>query len=122
MSRKAQLMFGIKLNARQMQYLAQTGKEADLTEYLVKTFRTQVGDFDQLTLSQKQYIADSIASGDILKARNMLLGDEEKQKIKTKTVEEEQRDIQKESNEILKAQTNDLAVYYKQLNEVKAAG
>lgn len=122
MSRKAQLMFGLKLNARQMQYMAQTGKEADLVEYLVKTFRTQVGDFDQLTLVQRQYIADSIASGDIIKARTMLLGDAEKGELKVKSVQEQQLDLQRDSNKLLEAQTNNLAVYYKNLNEIKAAG
>jgi hypothetical protein len=111
MSRKAQLMFGMNINARQMQYMAQMGKEGDLVEYLVDQFKEQSGSFDDLSLSQKQFIADSIAGGNIIKARTMLLGREEQIQEDMVDPVKTQTDLMKEQNELLKAQTDQLATF-----------
>jgi len=111
MSRKAQLMFGMNINARQMQYMAQMGKEGQLAEYLVDQFRQQAGNFDDLSLSQKQFIADSIAGGNIIKARTMLLGREEQIQEDMVDPVQTQTDLMKEQTDLLKAQTDQLASF-----------
>jgi len=104
-------MFGIQLNTRQLQFMAQTGQEVQLAEYLVDTFKDNIGTFDELTLAQRQFIADTIASGDVIKARTMLLGREEQLMNDINDPVSEQVDILKESNELIQAQTDYMAVY-----------
>lgn len=73
-SRKFQLAFGIKLNARQMQYNAQTGKHLENTQSIISSLKNQGVQFDKLVLAQQQIIADTIAGGDLSKAHIMLMG------------------------------------------------
>jgi len=111
-SRKAQLMFGINLNARQMQYMAQMGQEVDLAEMLVDQFKSNIGQFDQLSLAQRKFIADTIAGGDVLKARTMLLGRETELSEQANDLAKEAKDpalqqleVTRETNKLMKDNT-----------------
>ena len=110
-SRKAQLMFGIDLNARQMQYMAQTGKEEQLSTMLLDSFRDMNTEFDDLTLTQRRFIADTIASGDINKARIMLLGRESELTEDLTPPLERQTNLLAEQVELQKLQNDYLAAY-----------
>lgn len=111
LARKAQLMFGLQLNARQLQFMAQTGQEVDLTTYLVDQFKDNINSFDTLVLSQKQFIADTIAGGDLIKARTMLLGRESELVNNLTDPIKEQTDLMKEQTVLLQAQNDYLASY-----------
>jgi len=98
-ARKFQLGFGIQLNARQMQYNAQTGKHLDNMNMMVRSLKDQGIQFGQLTLAQQQIVADSIAGGDLVKANNILLG-------KQKNIAEESLSPQQQMTKSMENQNN----------------
>ena len=75
-ARKFQLAFGIQLNARQMQYNAQTGKHVENVQTILSSLKMQGIEYDNLVYAQQKIIADAIAGGDLAKAKIMLLGKE----------------------------------------------
>jgi hypothetical protein len=73
-SRKLQLAFGIKLNARQMQYNAQTGKHLENVSMIRNSLMEQGIEYDSLVLAQKQIVAEALGASNIAEAQIMLMG------------------------------------------------
>jgi len=110
-SRKFQLAFGIKLNARQMQFNAQTGKHQQNLQMIIDSLKSQGVEYGNLVLAQQQIVADAIAGGDLSKAAVMLAGRRLDTTEKTLTPEEKMVGFMEEQNMLLSAMHDRLANY-----------
>ena len=122
-SRQMQLGFGVQMNVRHMQYLAQTGKEGQLQQMLVDKAQEATakmgGNFDNLALAQREILASAIAEGDVQKARLMLLGEEAVESQRILTTEEKMAKTMTDMLDLQRAQRDELANWDTHINNIK---
>jgi hypothetical protein len=122
-ARELQIAFRVQINARHMQYLAQTGKEYQLQQMLVDKANESVvkmgGNFDKLALAQRQILANLISGGDIQKARLMLLGEEATKTQKVLSTEEQMAETMSKMLEMQTAQRDEFANWDTWVRSVK---
>jgi len=108
-SRKMQLAFGIRLNARQMQYNAQTGKHLDNVRMIRDALMNQGVEYDGLVLAQKQIIAEALGASNIAEAQIMLMGKQKNVAEKQLTPQEKMVGFMEQQVELLGAMHDELA-------------